>query len=98
MLVAGIQIQETRRRSATHPAAPITAPAISPPASAEPTEPTPSTARSASNPPIGKPRRIATGHAHGSCLTADSAGTAGAVVAVLITTFLIGPLRLPGLG
>ena len=45
-------------------AAPITVPTMRPPASAAPTESTPSTTRSAMYPPIGKPTRIATGHSH----------------------------------
>src|SRR5688572_16859035 len=40
------------------------APAMSPAASAAPTESTPSTTRSATNPPIGKLTRIATGQSH----------------------------------
>jgi hypothetical protein len=45
-------------------AAPITVPTMRPPASAAPTKSTPSTARSAMYPPIGKLTRIATGQNH----------------------------------
>src|SRR5215217_2350697 len=64
MLVAAIQSQEIHRLRANHSAAPIIRPAMRPPTSAEPTESTPSTTRSARYPPIGKLTRIATGQTH----------------------------------
>ena len=62
-LVAAIQSHGTNRLSASHWAVPTTAPAIKPPPRAAPTESTAPTARFAIKPPIGKPRRAASGHA-----------------------------------
>src|SRR5215213_6176416 len=62
--VAGIHSHETKRRSANHSAAPTITPAIRPSTNADPTESTPSTAKSATYPPIGKPTRIAIGQSH----------------------------------
>src|SRR5215210_2539760 len=62
--VAGTHSHETKCRSANHSAAPTITPAIRPSTSADPTESTPSTAKSARYPPIGKPRRTAIGQSH----------------------------------
>src|SRR3954452_11134012 len=62
-LVAAIHTRGTSRRRANHCAAPITAPAIRPPARAGPTESTGPTTTFAISPPIGKPRRAVSGHA-----------------------------------
>src|SRR5215210_9451200 len=62
-LVAAIQSHGTNCLSASHCAVPTTAPAIKPPAIAAPTESIAPTIRFAINPPIGKPRRAASGQA-----------------------------------
>src|SRR4051812_14186339 len=68
------------RLSANHCAAPITAPAIRPPASATPTASTGPKTTFAINPPIGKPTRIATGHAQTGGRASVAGVSAGDVV------------------
>ncbi len=66
MLVAAAQIHGTNGCSASHWAAPITAPASRPPARAAPTESTRPTITFASSRRSGSPTRMASGHAQTS--------------------------------